>query len=65
MIENEKLEEIFDRYVGLELLNQDWSNAPGAAGRTRRGEYNARAAAEEFSPQVWEEPLPQDVAGGT
>jgi hypothetical protein len=65
MRENEKLEEIFDRYVGLELLNRDGTDAPGAAGRSGWGEDHVRAAAGEFSPQFREEPLPQDVAGGT
>ena len=27
MRDNEKLEEIFDRYAGLELLNRDWTEA--------------------------------------
>ena len=65
MRENEKLEEIFDRYVGLELLNRDWTHAPGAAGRSGRSADHARAAAGEFSPRFREEPLPQQqgVAG--
>ena len=49
MRENDKLEEIFDRYAGLELLDRD----------------RARAPAGEFSQQFREEPLPQGVAGGT
>jgi hypothetical protein len=65
MRENEKLEEIFDRYVGLELLNRDWTHAPGAAGRSGRSADHARAAAWEFSSQFREEPLPPGVAGGT
>ena len=65
MRENEKLEEIFDRYAGLELLDRDWARAPGADGRSGRGAGHARAAAGEFSQQFREEPLPQGVAGGT
>ena len=65
MRENENLEEIFDRYMGLELLNRDWTHAPGAAGRSGRSADHARAAAGEFSPQFREEPLPQGVARGT
>ena len=62
MRENEKLEEIFDRYVGLELLNRDWSEThwlPGSAmGRDL-------AAAGAFSPDFFGEPLLQGVAGST
>ena len=65
MRENENLEEIFDRYVGLELLNRNWTHAPGAAGRSGRSADHPRAAAEELSPQGRGEPLPQGVAGGT
>ena len=65
MRENENLEEIFDRYVGLELLNRDWTHAPGAAGRTSRSADHAHAVAEELSPRFREEPAPQGVAGGT
>jgi len=66
MRENENLEEIFDRYVGLELLNRDWTRAPGAAGRSGPSADHARAAAGGFAPQSREEPpLPQGVAGGT
>jgi hypothetical protein len=65
MRENENLEEIFDRYVGLELLNRDWTRAPGAAGRSGRSADHARTAAEELSPQFRGEPLPQGIAGGT
>ncbi len=63
MRENEKLEEIFDRYAGLELLDRDWADASGAAGRAGRSADHARAAAGEFSPQFLGEPLPQGVAG--
>lgn len=62
MRENENLEEIFDRYVGLELLSLDWTNAPWMPGSGR--DY-ARAASGEFSPQFWGEPLPQGVVGST
>ena len=65
MRENDNLEEIFDRYAGLELLNRDWTHTPGAAGRTNRSADHPRAAAEELSPQFRGEPLPQGVAGGT
>ena len=65
MRENENLEEIFDRYVGLELLNRDRTHAPGAAERSGRSADHARAAAWEFSPDFFGEPLPQGVSGGT
>lgn len=32
MRENENLEEIFDRYVGLELLGPDWRPSPSRSG---------------------------------
>jgi hypothetical protein len=60
--ENEKLEEIFDRYVGLELLNRDRTEAARPPGF---GAGRDRAAAWEFSPDFWGEPLPQGVAGST
>ena len=65
MRENESLEEIFDRYVGLELLDQDWTRAPGVAGMPGSSTGYARAASGEFSPEFWGEPLLQGVAGST
>ncbi len=65
MRENESLEEIFDRYVGLELLDQDRTHAPAAAGRRGAMAVYARAASGEFSPEFWGEPLLQGVAGST
>jgi hypothetical protein len=62
MRENEKLEEIFDRYVGLELLNRDWTEATWLPGS---GMGRDRAAAWEFSPDFSGEPLLQGVAGST
>ena len=63
MKENESLEEIFDRYVGLELLDPDWTHAPGLARMLGTG--YARAMAGEFSPEFWGEPLLGGVAGST
>ena len=65
MRENDNLEEIFDRYVGLELLNRDWTHAPEAAWLPGPGTGRDRAAAGEFSPQFREEALPRGVAGST
>ena len=65
MRENENLEEIFDRYVGLELLDRDWTHAPGVAGMLGSSRGYARAASGEFSPDLWGEPLLQGVAGST
>ena len=65
MRENERLEEIFDRYVGLELLDQDWAHAPGAAGMPGSSTGYARAVLEVFSPEFRGEPLLQGVAGST
>ena len=62
MRENENLEEIFDRYVGLELLNRDWTEATWLPGS---GLGSDRAAAGEFSPDFSGEPLLQGVAGST
>ena len=60
MRDNEKLEEIFDRYVGLELLNRDWTEATWLPGSSTSRD---RATAWEFSPDVFGEPLLQGVAG--
>jgi hypothetical protein len=65
MRENDSLEEIFDRYVGLELLNRDWTHAPEAAWLPGPGTGRDRAAAGEFWPDFWGEPLLQGVAGST
>ena len=65
MRENENLEEIFDRYVGLELLDRDWTHAPEAAGMPGSGTSHVRAAMEEFLPEFWGEPLLQGAAGRT
>jgi hypothetical protein len=62
MRENEKLEEIFDRYAGLELLNREWSETPWLSGS---GMGRDLAAAWEFSPDFFGEPLPQGVAVST
>jgi hypothetical protein len=63
--ENDNLEEIFDRYVGLELLNRDWTHAPEAAWLPGPGTDRDRAAAGEFSPQFRGEALQRGVAGST
>ncbi len=63
MSETENLEEIFDRYVGLELLSHDWPHAPGATGMPGLSTDYARAASGEFSPAFLGEPLLQGVAG--
>jgi len=65
MRENENLEEIFDRYAGLELLNRDWPHSPGANATPDWSMGFARAAAGEFSPELRGEPLPRGVAGST
>ena len=65
MSENEKLEEIFDRYVGLELLSYDWPHAPGATRMPGLSTGYARAAAGKFAPAFLGEPLLQGVADST
>lgn len=68
MINDDDLEEIFDRYAGLVLLGQDWP--PGAAERTSsnldyahvaapKGDRGRRrrAPVEEFSPGLRGEAL--------
>ena len=65
MRENENLEEIFDRYVGLELLDGDLTHTPGVAELPGWSTGYARAASGEFSPEFWGEPLLQGVAGST
>ncbi len=62
MRESEKLEEIFDRYAGLELLNRDWTETPWLPGS---GTGRDRAAPWEFAPDFFGEPLLQGVAGST
>ncbi len=62
MRENESLEEIFDRYVGLELLDRDWTPALGTPGPNTG---YARVLSGDFPPEFWGEPLLQGVAGGT
>jgi hypothetical protein len=62
MRENEKLEEIFDRYAGLELLNRDRTEATWLPAS---GTGRDLAAAWEFSPDFFGEPLLQGVAGST
>jgi len=57
MRENENLEEIFDRYVGLELLSRDWPQAP--TGAPDPSTYYASAA------EFWGEPLVLGAAGST
>lgn len=57
MRENENLEEIFDRYVGLELLSRDWPQA--SAGAPDPSTYYAPAA------EFWGEPLVLGVVGST
>lgn len=59
MRENESLEEIFDRYAGLELLDRDTVHAPGIA-----DDSASRAALGIFSPEFWGEPLLGGAAGG-
>ncbi len=62
MRENDLLEEIFDRYAGLELLNRDWTENPWLPGS---GMGRDLVAALEFSPDFYGEPLLQGVAGST
>jgi hypothetical protein len=62
MRDNEKLEEIFDRYAGLELLNRDWTEATRLPGS---GTGRDRTAPWEFAPGFFGEPLLQGVAGST
>ncbi len=62
MRENDNLEEIFDRYAGLELLNRDWTKNPWLPGS---GMGRDLAAAWEFSPDFYGESLLQGVAGST
>ena len=57
MRENENLEEIFDRYVGLELLSRDWPQA--STGAPDPSTYYASAA------EFWGEPLVLGAAGST
>lgn len=65
MKEYENLEEIFDRYVGLEFLGRDWNYAFGAAEMPGSSTDYSRTSAEEFSPEFRGEPLLQGVAGST
>ena len=62
MRENDNLEEIFDRYAGLELLNRDRTETPWVPGTGTGRDF---AASWEFSPDFFGEPLLQGVAGST
>lgn len=65
MIEGERLEEIFDRYMGLEFLEQSWRPAAETPGYFPASRDDHRTPAGELPLELRREALLRAAAGTT